>query len=59
MRSTKSSARWGGLLVCLGLLALLGNFNLLSGLTGTVWAALFAVAGAFCLAWAARHLQDW
>lgn len=59
MRSVNSNARWGWLLVGLGLLTLLGNFNLLSGLTGVVWAALFALPGAVFLGWALRQPQHW
>ena len=50
---------WGALLVGIGLLLLLQNFNILGFLWGGVWAFLFAAGGAAFLVVFLSHPNNW
>jgi hypothetical protein len=50
---------WGALLVGVGLLLLLQNFNILGFLWGGVWAFLFAAGGAAFLVVFLSHRNNW
>lgn len=59
MRRFETNAGWGWVLLVTGLLALLANFDVLFGLSGVLWGALFALGSAFFLGLALRAPGDW
>lgn len=59
MRRFGMNAGWGWLLVGIGLLALLGNFDVWPGLSGTLWGALFGLGSTLFLGLALRRAGDW
>jgi hypothetical protein len=49
----------GGLLVFLGLLSLLDNFNIISGVGTVFWAVVFGAAGLYCLYHLLNNKTQW
>jgi len=49
----------GGLLVFLGLLSLLDNLNIISGVGTVFWAVVFGAAGLYCLYYLVNNKMQW
>ncbi|MDL2345522.1 hypothetical protein QOL99_15390 [Deinococcus sp. MIMF12] len=60
MRSSSgTNALWGWLLLGTGLLALLGNLEVWSGVSATLWGVVFALGSVLFLGLALRRAGDW
>jgi hypothetical protein len=60
MKKVPSALVWGVILVVVGVLSLLGNLDLLGGITTLVWGLVFALAGvAFLVVYLRDHDQWW
>lgn len=57
--SSGTNAVWGWLLLGTGLLALLGNFGMWSGVSGPLWGVVFALGSLLFLGLALRRAGDW